>query len=119
MMKYTPRTKADLADLLNRTAGSSKMPQRNPLDPKHLPARPPNIQIPKKTSRDFAYDSVLTPKTARTTYQHHPTPNSSFNRSNHVTPEPDKSRKDTSFTTPIKAKPTESTETSFLKENEA
>lgn len=52
-MKYTPRSKLALADILNRTGGSYANKSGNPLDPKYLPARPPNIQVQKKTSRDF------------------------------------------------------------------
>lgn len=58
----------------------------------------------------------MTPKTSRTTYQCQPTPNSSFSRSSHVTPDQCRSPRDSSFTTPIKSKPTESADVSFQKD---
>lgn len=58
----------------------------------------------------------MTPKTARTTYRQQPTNNSSFNRPSHLTPDDDKSKKDASFNTPIRPKPTEPVDTSFQKD---
>lgn len=115
-MKYTPKSKTALADILNRTGHSYHQSSANPLDPKHLPTRPPNIHIPKNIPRDNTYELPITPKTARTTYNHQTPLNSSFNRTSHVTPDADKSKKEASFHIPIRAKPIDSAETSFQKD---
>jgi hypothetical protein len=54
-MKYTPKSKIALADILNRTGHSYHQSSINLLDPKHLPARPPNIHIPKNMPKDSPY----------------------------------------------------------------
>jgi hypothetical protein len=104
MLKYSITAKQTLADFINRTNGPTDSHANSILDPKHLPTRPPNIVIAKKNKPDQQFEPILTPKTARAHYNCYPPTNTSFNRSSHVTPEKEKSKKDSSFNTPIKSK---------------
>lgn len=113
MLKYTPKSKITLADILNRNANTNHHSSNNPLDPKHLPTRPPHIILTKKTPSELVYEPVVTPKTARTTYQNSSTANNSFSRSTHVTPD-EKSKASTSYTLPLREKPVDP-EPSFFK----
>ena len=109
MSKYSPGQVTPLDNLINRLENAPPRPKYSNHDPKYLPSRPPlALNLTKKTSKDIYDQTVLTPKTSRTSYNLRTTLNGSFNRPMNVTPDIDKNHKDKSYNTPSKIKVIES-----------
>ena len=111
MLNYTQPSKSPLKDLPHHPPHTSKT--YSPLDPKFLPTRPAPLTIKKKTSKDFGHELPLTPKSTRITNYNRSTLNGSFNRTCNNFNDLSASRKNSSFTTPVKTKPIDSLNSSF------
>jgi hypothetical protein len=108
MLKYTSKSKGNLTELMNRTDNSYSRTSYTALDPKNLPYRPAHLKSTKSTTLDIPQEPVTTPKTNRTPYDPRTTLNSSYKRVINTTFDLERTKKDNSYSTPIKTKPKES-----------
>lgn len=101
MLSYSSKGRPIL-EVLQKNPSTKENTACNTPDPKRIALKPPLLDLPKKTTCPTpTYDAVLTPRTARTTYNNPilaKTLNGSFNRSPALTPEKQgRLKKDLSF----------------------
>ena len=102
MLKYSTKERMNIQSLGTSKVASSAA-SYSALNPKKLPARPPNIFIPKNVSKETLTDLVLTPNSSRNANYLRSTMHLPSNRSANVTP--DLKKKDSSFTSGHSKKP--------------
>jgi hypothetical protein len=98
MLNYSSKSRP----ILEALSKTSSFKQNTPNTPelKRLAFRPSHLELPKKTLTSTlpTYDAVLTPKTARTSYQQNTLlTDSTYSKSPRLTPNKHLSRKEGSF----------------------